>query len=128
MAQFLQLFANPDRMRPSFHRDACVGHIRQPLLDRLRHGSEAAAIYDFTVFVESAVMAPDVSEVDADRRGNSGLSAWNFRDEVLRWLLQGIQLPPSRTCSSHFSLSILRNRLRQRWGMTLNLQEFSDFP
>jgi hypothetical protein len=94
-------------MRPSFHRYACVGHVREPLLDRLRHRSEAAAIHDFTVFVESAVMVPDVSEVDADRRGNPGLSAWNFRDEVLRWLLHGIQFPPSRTRSSHFSLSIL---------------------
>jgi hypothetical protein len=28
MAQFLQLFADPDRIRPSLHRYACPGHIR----------------------------------------------------------------------------------------------------
>ena len=63
-------------------------HIRKPLLDPLRRRSEAAAIDNFTVLVESAVMAPDISEVDADRRGRLGLSLWDFRDEVLRWLLR----------------------------------------
>jgi hypothetical protein len=36
-------------------------------------------------------MAPDVAKVDADRDLNLGLSAWDFRDEVLRWLLHGKQ-------------------------------------
>src|SRR5579871_2856411 len=92
MAQFLQLFADPDRMRSSLHRYACAGHSRKPLLDSLRCRSEAAAIDYFAVLVESAVMAPDISEVDADRHGNPGLSAWDFRDEVQRWLLHGNSL------------------------------------
>ena len=70
MAQFLQLFADPDRMRSSLHRYACAGHSRKPLLDSLRCRSEAAAIYDFIVFLESTVMAPEISEVDADRLGD----------------------------------------------------------
>jgi hypothetical protein len=45
-------------------------------------------------------MAPDVAKVDADRDLNLGLSAWNFSDEVLRWLLHGNSLSPiRRTCS-----------------------------
>jgi hypothetical protein len=32
-------------------------------------------------------MAPDIAKVDADRDLNLGLSAWDFSDEVLRWLL-----------------------------------------
>jgi hypothetical protein len=39
-------------------------------------------------------VAPNIPEVDADRHGNLGLSAWGFRDEVLRWLLHGKQSPP----------------------------------
>ena len=37
-------------------------------------------------------MAPDIAKVDADRDLNLGLSAWNFSDEVLRWLLHGNSL------------------------------------
>jgi hypothetical protein len=40
-------------------------------------------------------MAPNISKVDTDRHGNPRLSAWDFRDEVLRWLLHGIKSPPS---------------------------------
>jgi hypothetical protein len=34
-------------------------------------------------------MTPDISKVDADRHLNPGLSAWDFCDEVLRWLFHG---------------------------------------
>jgi hypothetical protein len=34
-------------------------------------------------------MAPDISEVDTDRHLHPSRSAWNFRDEVLRWLFHG---------------------------------------
>jgi hypothetical protein len=36
-------------------------------------------------------MAPDIAKVDPDRHLDPGLPAWNFRDEVLRWLLHGQQ-------------------------------------
>jgi len=57
-------------------------------------------------------MAPDVAKVDADRDLNLGLSAWDFSDEVLRWLLHGNSLLLlRRTCSSHLSGLINCNRV-----------------
>jgi hypothetical protein len=52
-------------------------------------GSEATAIDRFSFLVERAVMAPDISKVDTDRHLDPSRSAWNFRDEVLRWLFHG---------------------------------------
>src|ERR1700735_5107661 len=47
-------------------------------------------------------MAPDIAKVNTDRDLNLGLPAWNFSDEVLRWLLHGNSLLLlRRTCSSH---------------------------
>jgi hypothetical protein len=37
-------------------------------------------------------MAPDIAKVDANRHLHPGLPAWDFRDEVLRWLLHGNSL------------------------------------
>src|ERR1035437_5988300 len=52
-------------------------------------------------------MAPDISKVDTDRPLNPALSAWYFRDEVLRLVFHGNSLSPFRkTCSSHFSFLI----------------------
>jgi hypothetical protein len=34
--------------------------------------------------LESAVMAPDIAKVDADRDLNPGLPAWDFSNSVLR--------------------------------------------
>jgi hypothetical protein len=84
MAELLQLFADPDRMDASLHRYACWRQILEPLLDRLRCGSEAASINDFAVLVQSAVMAPDFAKVDTNRQLGPGMPAWNFRDEVMR--------------------------------------------
>jgi hypothetical protein len=42
--------------------------VREPLLDRLRRGSEAASIDHSAFLVEGAVMAPYVAKVDADRQ------------------------------------------------------------
>ena len=92
-------------MRSSLHRNPRWRHINEPLLDRLRGGSEAAPINDFSILVERAVMAPDIAKVDADRPLNLGLSALNFSDEVVRWLLHGNSLLLlRRTCSSHLSI------------------------
>jgi hypothetical protein len=40
-------------------------------------------------------MAPDITKINANRQLALELSEWNFRDEVLRRLLNGIQSPPS---------------------------------
>jgi hypothetical protein len=37
-------------------------------------------------------MAPDIAKVDANRHLHLGLPAWDFCDEVLRWLLHGNSL------------------------------------
>jgi hypothetical protein len=50
-------------------------HIREPLLNGLRRGSKPAAIDDFAIFVECAVMAPDISKIDTDRQLNLKLPA-----------------------------------------------------
>ena len=52
-------------------------------------------------------MALDIAKVNADRYLDLGLSAWNFSDRVLRWLLHGHSLLLlRRTCSSHLSVPI----------------------
>jgi hypothetical protein len=72
-----------------------VRNIGKPFIDRLRCGSETASINDLTVFVEGAVMVPDIPKINAVRQLNPGLPAWNFRDEVMRRLLHGKQSLPS---------------------------------
>jgi hypothetical protein len=37
-------------------------------------------------------MAPDISKVDTDHHLNRGLSAWDFRNEILRRLFHGNSL------------------------------------
>lgn len=64
-----------------FHRHPRRRHVGEPLLNRLRGRSEATLVYDFTILVERAVMTPNIPKVDADRRANPRLSAWDFRDE-----------------------------------------------
>ncbi len=41
-------------------------------------------------------MAPDIPKIDADRHPNLGVAAWNFRDEVFRWLFHGDSLSDPR--------------------------------
>jgi hypothetical protein len=97
MAQFQQLLADPDRVRSGFHRHARWRHIRKPFRDALGSSSETASIDYFAVFVESAVVAPDITKINAHRQLDPGLPAWDFYDEVLRYLLHGKQsLPPGR--------------------------------
>jgi hypothetical protein len=79
-------------------------HVGEPLIDGLRCGSEAASIDHFGLLVEGTVMAPNVAKVVADRQLYLGTLAGYFRDEVVRWLLQGNSLLLlQRTCSSHLS-------------------------
>jgi hypothetical protein len=80
-------------VRPRFHGHSCPRHIREPLLNTLGIGPEAASIDHFSFFVERAVMAPDVSKVDTDGHLNPGLPAWDFR---LLWLMALLCL-----CKSH---------------------------
>jgi hypothetical protein len=89
MTQLLELFADPDRVRSRLHHHSCRRHIGKPLLQSPRCSSETSSIDHFSFFVKRAVMAPDISKVDTDRHLDPSRSAWNFRDEVLRWLFHG---------------------------------------
>jgi hypothetical protein len=92
-----------------------MGYVGEPLLDGLRGRPKPAPIDDHTIYVERAVMAPDIAKVDADRDLNPGLPAWDFSNEVLRWLLHGNSLSPIRkTCSSYLPVLIWNrcNKLR----------------
>jgi hypothetical protein len=92
VTQLLELFADPDRMRPGPHGHTSRMQGSKPLLDSLRAGPEAAAIDHFSIFVESAVMAPDISKVDTDRHLNLRLPARYFCDKVVRRLFHGNSL------------------------------------
>ena len=73
------------------------------MLDRLRR-PETTAVDHFTLLVESAVMTPNVAEVDAKRQLYLATLPRYFHDEVLRRFLQGnSQLLLQRACSSHLS-------------------------
>src|SRR5260370_18304370 len=89
VTQFLKLFADPDRTRPRCHRNPYSRQIGKPLLDSPGAGSEPTSVNHFSVLVERAVIAPDIPKVDPDRYPNPGAAAWNFSDEVMRWLLHG---------------------------------------
>ena len=59
------------RRRPEsygLHRNSRWRHIGEPRVDRLRRRPETTAVDHFTLLVESAVMAPYVAKVDADRQ------------------------------------------------------------
>jgi hypothetical protein len=85
-----------------------------------RTGPEAASIDHFSIFVEGAVMAPDISKVDTDRHLNPRSSALNFRDEVLRRVFHGNSLSPFRkTCSSHFSVLTTGGRRARKRALHL---------
>jgi hypothetical protein len=75
MAKLPELLADPDRVRSSLHRHARLRYIFKPLLDGLGCCSETASIDYFAVFVEGAVMAPDISKVNADRQLDHGMPA-----------------------------------------------------
>jgi hypothetical protein len=95
MAQLFKLLADPDRMNTRLHRNASMRHIGEPRVDRLRRRPETTAVDHFTLLVESAVMAPYVAKVDADRQFDLATLPGYFRDEVLRWLSWEQSAPPS---------------------------------
>ncbi|MEA2544453.1 MAG: hypothetical protein QOH35_5819, partial [Acidobacteriaceae bacterium] len=84
MAQLLKLLADPYRVCPCFHGDPHSRQVGKPLIDAGWVGSEPAPVDNFTIFVERAVMAPNISKIDPDCYPNLGASPWYFRDEVLR--------------------------------------------
>ena len=51
VAQLLKLFADPDRVNTGLHRHTGVRHRREPLVDRLRCGSETTSIDDVAVLL-----------------------------------------------------------------------------
>jgi hypothetical protein len=46
-------------------------------------------------------MAPSIAKVDTNCQFGPGMPAWNFRDEVLRWLFHGIQSAPPPERPAH---------------------------
>jgi hypothetical protein len=52
-------------------------------------GSEPAPVDHFSILVDRAIVAPDISQVNADGYFGWGMSARNFCDEVLRCLFMG---------------------------------------
>jgi hypothetical protein len=113
MTQLPDLLADPDRVGARFHGNP--GSIQAPeaLVHPGRVGSEPAPVYYLAVLVESAVMAPDVPEVDPDRHPDLGTSAW-FRYEVLRMSFHAHSLSHLRkTFSSHFAVTCPDLRVAQ---------------
>ncbi|MGI4828596.1 MAG: hypothetical protein ACRYFU_10475 [Janthinobacterium lividum] len=82
MAKFLQLFADPDRVRSGFYCYPGLRHVGKLLLDCLGCGPEAATVDHFPILVKRAVMTPNIAKVNADHSLDPGSSAWDFRDEV----------------------------------------------
>ena len=78
MAQIPYLLADPDRVGAGFHRNPARFEIAEALIYTRWVGPEPATVDDLAVLVEGAVMAPDVSKVDTDRRPGPGTSAWTF--------------------------------------------------
>jgi hypothetical protein len=89
VTQFLKLLADPDRVRARFHRDPHWRQIGKPLLDPRWAGSKPAPVHYFSIFVERAVMTPDIPKIDPDRHPDLGASACYFRDKVLRRIFHG---------------------------------------
>jgi len=92
MPQLLQLLADPYRVCSCLHGDAHSRQVGKPLIDTGWVRSESAPVDYFTIFVERAVMAPDIPQVDADRYPNLRASTGCFRDEVLRMLFHPLSL------------------------------------
>ena len=78
MAQIAYLLADPDGMSSGFHRYPDRLEIAEALIYARWVGSETATVDDLALFVDGAVMAPDVSKVDTDRRPDPGTPAWTF--------------------------------------------------
>ena len=70
------LLADPDRVRSGFHGHSRWSKIAEVLIHSGRVASEPALVDDLAVFVERAVMAPDVPKVDPDCHPGMGTSAW----------------------------------------------------
>jgi hypothetical protein len=60
VAHLLKLFADPDRVRARFHRDPHRRQIGKPLLNPRGTGTKPSPVNHFSIFVERAVMAPDI--------------------------------------------------------------------
>jgi hypothetical protein len=116
MAKFLNLFADPDRVGPCFHGYPYRFQVPKPLVYAGRVGSETTPVDNFTIFVECAVMAPDIPKIDPDRRPDPGAPAWYFRDEVLRMLfhLHSLSLAVGPTCAHFFQLIFCLSEKRTR--------------
>jgi len=92
MTQLLQLLADPYRVCSCLHGDAHSRQLGKPLIDAGWVRSEPAPVDHFTIFVERAVMAPDIPKVDPDRHPNLKAAPGYFCDEFLRMLFHPLSL------------------------------------
>jgi hypothetical protein len=96
VSEQLKLFADPDRVRASLHGHPDGRQILKPLLHSLGIGSEPTPVDHVSILVDRAVVAPGISQVNADGYLGWRMFARNFGDEVLRCLFHGKQFLRSR--------------------------------
>ena len=61
-------------------------------------------------------MAPDIPKIDPDRHPNLGEAAWNFSDEVFRWLFHANSLSDPKDLLIPFSRT--GHPRNTRWRLT----------
>jgi hypothetical protein len=106
VAKFFDLFANPDWVRVVFHGDPSRMNASEPPIHPSGIRAEASSVDHLAVFVQAAVMAPDVPQVDSNRDSDPGPSAWTLWDEELRMLYHAHSVSRfEETFSSHFSVT-----------------------
>jgi hypothetical protein len=81
------------RDRMIARRTSVINQLRSFLLERGMTFSKTPAklkppVNYFSIFVERAVMAPDILKIDPDRHPNLGNAAWNFRDDEMAFSWQ----------------------------------------
>lgn len=78
MPEVLDLFTHPNRVSAGLHRNQSPLNIPEALGHATSVGPESTSIDDFTVSVQGAVMAPDVTQIDSNRDPDPRTSAWTL--------------------------------------------------
>ena len=75
MTHLLKLLADPDGVGSRLHRDPHRQQIGKSSLNPGQRVAKPASVDYFPLFVERAVMTPDIPKIDPDRHLNLGPSA-----------------------------------------------------
>src|SRR3954467_7698335 len=67
MAILPNLFADPNRMSSRLHRNPCSRHSPEMFFDGPSDGSKTSFLHNLRVVIKDAVVAPKISEINADR-------------------------------------------------------------